>query len=137
VLTWWQGRSKFGIGKGEYVIMDTSYRKIATVRAGHGLAGDEHEFLITPRGTALITIYKVVPADLSGVGGPKRGKAFDSIFQEIEIATGRVLYEWHSIGHVPLTDSYWQLKKVKGKVPAYDYFHINSVEADPARFYRV
>jgi len=136
VLTWWQGHSKNGIGRGDYVIMDASYRQIATVRAGHGLAGDEHEFLITPRGTALITIYSVVPADLSAVGGPKRGKAFDSIFQEIDIASGRVLYEWHSIGHVPLTASYSKVMKVKGKYVPYDYFHINSIEDEPG-FYLV
>jgi hypothetical protein len=44
VLTWWQGHSKFGRGRGNYVIMDTAYRQIALVRAGNGLAGDELEF---------------------------------------------------------------------------------------------
>ena len=103
VLTWWQGiESVAGTGRGEYEIYDTSYRHIATVRAGNGLHGDLHEFQLTPRGTAFITAYREVAADLSGVGGPKRGFVDDSVVEEIDIATGRVLFEWHSIDHVPV-----------------------------------
>jgi hypothetical protein len=130
VLTWWQGRSTKGVGQGRYEIYDSSYRRIAEVRAGHGLAGDEHEFLLTPKGTALITIYRKVPQDLSAVGGPGNGFALDSIVQEVDVATGRVLFEWHSLGNVALTESY--LKKVpKDASTPYDYFHINSVEPGP------
>jgi hypothetical protein len=131
VLTWWQGRSVVGIGHGSYVIADDSYRRIATVRAGNGLTGDEHEFLLTPRGTALFTAYNPVPGDLSKVGGPKDGKVLDSILQEVDVASGRVLFEWHSVGHVALGESYWKYRKVKGKWPPYDYFHINSIEVEP------
>jgi hypothetical protein len=131
VLTWWQGRSVVGIGHGTYVIVDDSYRRIATVRAGNGLTGDEHEFLLTPRGTALFTAYKPVRGDLSKVGGPKDGKVLDSILQEVDIASGRVVFEWHSLGHVALGESYWKYRKVKGKWPPYDYFHINSIDVEP------
>ncbi len=112
VLTWWQGRSKFGRGRGNYVIMSSSYRPIALVRAGNGLAGDEHEFAITPRNTALITFYE------------PRGDVIDSGLQELDIATGRVLFEWHALGHIALSESY---AKRRRKAP-FDYFHINSVE---------
>ena len=106
VLTWWQGiESVAGTGRGEYEIYDTSYGHIATVRAGNGLHGDLHEFQLTPRGTAFITAYREVAADLSGVGGPKRGFVDDSVVEEIDIATGRVLFEWHSIDHIPLSES--------------------------------
>ncbi len=106
VLTWWQGiESVAGTGKGKYEIYDTSYRHIATVRAGNGLQGDLHEFQLTPRGTAFITAYREVAADLSGVGGPKRGFVEDSVVEEVDIATGRVLFEWHSIDHVPFSES--------------------------------
>ena len=33
-----------------------------------------HEFLITPRDTALFTVYHRFPCDLSALGGPKDGK---------------------------------------------------------------
>jgi len=112
VLTWWQGRSKFGRGQGNYVILSSSYRRIALVRAGNGLAGDEHEFTITPRNTALITFYE------------RRGDLIDSGLQELDIAAGRVLFEWHALGHIALAESY---AKRRGKAP-FDYFHINSVE---------
>jgi hypothetical protein len=135
VLTWWQGSSsKAGVGVGSYVIYDRSYRKIASVKAGHGLDGDLHEFQLTPRGTAYVTVYHEVPRDLSSVGGPKHGWAYDSVVQEIDIASGRVVFEWHSLDHVPLAESLQA-----GREPArnatkqrpLDYFHVNSIADAP------
>lgn len=120
VLTWWQDTIDGGI---DYVA-DTSYRIIATVHAGNGLSADGHEFALTPQGTALITIYHEVPYDLSSIGGPKNGTAIDCIAQEIDVETGRVLFEWHSLDHVPLTESYARLD-----APS-DYFHMNAVNLD-------
>ena len=118
VLTW----SASGV---DY-IADSSYHVIATVHAGNGLEADGHEFALTPQGTALITIYHGVPADLSSLKGPKDGAVVDGIVQEIDVATGRVLFEWHSVDHVPLGDSYAPVPRED----AYDYFHINSVNLD-------
>ncbi len=75
---------------------------MARVRAGNGYDGDHHEFLITPEDTALFTIYHKVPMDLSSVGGPKEGTVLDGIVQEVDIETGEVLFEWHSLDHVGL-----------------------------------
>jgi hypothetical protein len=77
VLTWWRGRAPPQARDGFYVIYDTSYRKIADVQAGNHLVGDIHEFRITPQDTALITIYRRRPADLSSVGGAKDGQIYD------------------------------------------------------------
>ncbi len=132
VLTWWQGdQPTTGIGTGEYVIADRSYRTIATVRAGNGLQGDLHEFLLTPHGTAYITAYRKRPADLSGIGGPREGWVFDSVVQEIDVASGRVLFEWHSVDHVEPRESPQRIpaRKASKKTP-FDYFHINSVDVD-------
>ena len=55
VLTWWQGRIlEVGFGQGEDQIYDTSYRHVATVRAGNGYHADLHEIRLTPEGTAWI-----------------------------------------------------------------------------------
>jgi len=133
VLTWWRGRAPMGVGTGRYVIYDDSYHRIAEVRAGHGLAGDIHDFIITRRNTALFPIYHQLPVDLTSVGGPKEGRIFDGIFQEVNIRTGRVLFEWHSWPAVGLDESYSPAPKPPAegkKAPPYDYFHINSVELE-------
>src|SRR3954447_25117992 len=135
VLTWWEGRTNpKGYGAGSYVIADASYHEIARVRAGNGLQGDLHEFRRPPRGTALITISPRVPADLTAVGGKRDGTMLDSVVQEVDVATGRVRFQWHSRGHVPITDSYAKPPTARQDF-AYDYFHVNSVSLDRDRNY--
>jgi hypothetical protein len=134
VLTWWRGKvSNVGVGDGWYVIYDTSYRPVAEVRAGNGLVGDVHEFLITENNTALFTVYHRLPVDLSSVGGPKEGKIWDGIVQEVDIQSGRVLFEWHSYPQVGIGESYAPPPKAKAgaKAPPYDYFHVNSAAVEP------
>ena len=133
VLTWWRGHAPMGVGTGYYAIYDDSYRPLAQVRAGHGFAGDIHEFVITPDNTALFTVYHQLPVDLSSVGGPKQGRIFDGIVQEVDIPSGRVLFEWHSWPEVGLKESYAPPPKAtKGKkAPPDDYFHINSIDVEP------
>jgi arylsulfotransferase ASST len=130
VLTYSVGQSTGGPGhsEGEDVILDRHYRQIATVSAGNGLAADQHEFVLTPEGTALITIYHQVPYDLSSVGGPVNGSVLDGVVQEVDVATGEVLFQWDSLDHVPLTDSYQPLPA--DPATPYDYFHINAVNLD-------
>ena len=125
VLTWWEGTiSQLGVGQGEGVIVDHTYTEIARVKAGNGLSADVHELLLTPKGTALITVYNAVTRDLTAVGGSSSGPTWDSIIQEIDIATGDVVFEWHSLDHVAITDSYAPV------LNPYDYFHINSIDVD-------
>ena len=130
VLTWWQGRVITGYGEGQAVIADSSYRTIATVSAGHGLQADLHEFVITPQDTALITAFRPMPADLSELGGPKQGMALSGTVQEIDIASGRVLFQWDSLDHIPVTDTY-QAFAGGTKADPFDYFHINSIAIAP------
>jgi Arylsulfotransferase (ASST) len=131
VLVWWEGKvpSRLGVGFGRDEIVDTSYRPIASVSAGNGYQADLHDFQITPQGSAFLTAYSLVSANLSSVGGPSDGILQDAIFEEVDIPTGLVMFEWHADGHVALDDSY-------GRVPRYsnepfDYFHINSISPDP------
>lgn len=128
VLTWWQdplitrGSRKAGI-----VIADSAYRQIAVVRGGNGYQPDLHEFQITPRGTALITVFDGVDCNLSSIGGPSSGAVADTLMQELDLKTGLVRYEWHSLDHVPLTDSYAAPRPGSRKEP-FDFFHINSID---------
>ena len=118
VLTWWVGRHT-GFGRGECVIWDHSYQEIKRVKAGNGYAADHHEFLITPQDTALITIYSGVDRDLTSVGGPADATVLDGIVQEVDIETGEVLFEWHSLDHVELTEH---------STAYYDHLHLNSID---------
>jgi len=123
-LTWWQGLVELGHGVGHYVIADSSYRPIATIDAGNRRAGDLHEFLLTDRGTALLTSYLVTQSDLRSVGGSAHGSIQDAMFQEIDVPSGRVLLEWHSLDHIPVAESYWPLSA------DWDYVHVNSIAVD-------
>jgi Arylsulfotransferase (ASST) len=127
VLTWWQGYSGAGVGAGEDLIYDSSYRQVAVVKAGNGLTADLHEFRLSSQDTALITAYYPVLWDASALHGAKQQVVLDSVVQEIDIKTGLVLYQWDSLDHVPLRDTYEAMPKTAGG--PFDYFHINSVQA--------
>ena len=130
VLTWWQGKIiPPGYGaEGEDVIVNRAYQRVATVRGAEGYSADLHEFRLTRGGTALVTASVPVKADLSSVGGPRDGSVLDSVVQEIDVHTGRLLWAWHALGHVPI--SACEVGKPQADQP-YDYFHINSIQQLP------
>src|SRR4051794_34890002 len=129
VLTYWQGTSRQGIGTGRLVILDQTYKVIRTIRVANGFRPDLHEFIITPRGTALFVTYPVVAADLSEFGGSRRGRLVDSVIQEVDIATGLVVFEWHSYGKLSVRESF--SKPVPSADVPWDYAHTNAVEVGP------
>ncbi len=134
VLTWWQGSEGAGVGTGEDMIVNSSYQVVAVVSAGNGLTADLHEFDLTPRGTALITAAYPVVVNASSVNGSAQEVVLDSVVQEIDVATGLVMFQWDSLDHVPLTASYSGLPTKAHTANAigdpYDYFHVNSIEPD-------
>ncbi|MFL5821881.1 MAG: arylsulfotransferase family protein [Solirubrobacteraceae bacterium] len=125
VLTWWQGHPRSG---GVDVITDGHYRTVAIVRAANGYRADTHEFQLTPRGTALIDAVVTRTGDLSSVGGPRPGQVVDDVIQELDVRTGRLLWDWDALQHVPLSASYQG--SPRSGVP-YDYFHLNSIQQLP------
>jgi hypothetical protein len=126
VLTWWEGQVIDGHGRGDDYIYNSAYEPVATVHAGNGLQADLHEFNLTAQGTALISAYEPIHANLSSVGGPSDGLLNDCVVQEIDVRTGLVMFEWHALGHVPLSYSYAPVPHLSGSV--YDYFHLNSIQ---------
>ena len=130
VLTWWQGGIGGTFGEGNCYIADSSYAVIATVKAGHGLKADMHEFNLTDQGTALITAYRQRSANLSAVGGKTAGAVWSGVVQEIDVATGEVVFEWNSLDHVPVTETKQSLTGGTPDKP-FDYFHINSIAVAP------
>ena len=123
VLTWFQSRGPEGStgpagatsengpsgpGGTDY-IYNGHYQQIAAIRAGNGDATNFHEFLITPWNTALILASTVTTANLTSIGGPADQRVIDGLVQEIDVRTGRVLFQWDSAANVPYADSYQPL----------------------------
>jgi hypothetical protein len=124
VLTWWQGGAGYG---SEDVVMSSSYQPIAVLKGGWGYGPDLHEFQITPQGTALMDAVVSVKANLTSIGGPANGAVNDYIVLELDIRTGQVLWEWHSLGHIPISASYLH----RYKNTPYDAYHLNSIQQLP------
>ncbi len=116
VLTWWQALPGGGLGRGEHVVLDASYREVARFPAGNGRPSDLHELLLTDRGTALVTSLEV----------RRRGKGLvmGGIVQELDVPSARVLFEWRSLDHVAPDESYAPVGY------PWDYFHVNSIDVD-------
>ena len=110
VLTWWQGIIGPGYGEGGIgVLMDASYKRVTTVTSKN-YPMDLHELLLTPEGTALMTAYETGSSITIGHA------------QEIDIATGALVFDWASYPAVRMSESY---------VTGADYFHLNSIDVWP------
>ena len=123
VLTWFQDSSTGG----EDVIYNARYQQIATVKPANGYLPDFHEFLITPWNTALILADTPGTANLTSLGLSAHQQVMDGVVQEIDIKTGKLLFQWDSAGHVPYSDSHAPLPQ-PGQ--PWDWFHINAVHLD-------
>jgi Arylsulfotransferase (ASST) len=128
-LTWWKGRVlEFGFGQGEDLVMNSRYEVVKRLPGGNGLHADLHEFQIQPHDVAYITAFNPVRCDTTSVGGAKDGTITDTAVQEIDMSTGLVRWEWHSLDHVAAGES--EVEASKTSTP-WDYFHINSIDQQP------
>ena len=60
-LSFYNGKDLIGGGRGHGIIMDSTYRIVATVQSGNGRApNDIHEFTVLPGGTAITTVFEPV-----------------------------------------------------------------------------
>ncbi|MGV9793617.1 arylsulfotransferase family protein [Gordonia sp. NPDC003422] len=133
VLTWWQGGGGGGHGEGVNYITDTRGRLITTVTPGR-LKSDVHEFRLTPDGRALITSYVPIAADLSSVGGPRNGTILDCVATVIDVATKRVVLQWSSHAHIPVSETALRYGDPRNAVlgSTFDPYHMNSIVLDPS-----
>jgi hypothetical protein len=103
---------------GAWVFYNKHYRKVARVMAPNGYVPDGHEIQV--RGdNAWIGSYYAVTDPVS------HQPVFEYIVQEVNIPTGELLFEWHSLDHIPAADSY---KSPVAGGPIWDYFHGNAIE---------
>ncbi len=131
VLTWWEGYiPPEGFGEGAEVIANSAYREIATVKAGNGFKADLHDFLLSKDNIAYLTVFNPLQCNLSALGGPADGNLTDGVFEELDVKTGLVRREWHSLDHVSVRASHQRPTYATAKWPD-DYFHINSIAIQP------
>jgi hypothetical protein len=126
VLTFWEGTGLGGLSSGSDYIYNDHYKQIAVVNAGNGYSADGHEFLITPWNTALVLSYATATANLTSINGPADQTVIDGIVQEINIKTGKVLFQWNSADHVPYSESEQPLPATAST--PWDWFHVNAVK---------
>ena len=136
-LFFWAGDDSVGgHGEGKYYMLDQHYEEHQKISAGDGLRGDLHAFFITEEQTAVYTGYRVVQADLTSMGKDMDSWIWESLFQELDIETGEVLFEWRASEHFPFEDSYVNPNQATHTNP-WDFFHINMVDKDKEGNYLV
>ena len=106
VLTLWHGKVlSWGYGQGKDLILNSSYETVASVAGGNGLQADLHEFQLAAHGVAYITAFNPISCNLKPAGGTSRGTILDTAIQAIDVKTGLVRWEWHSLDHVGASES--------------------------------
>lgn len=126
----------YGHGHGHITFLDNHYETTKELRAGNHKICDKHEFHIIDEKTGLIQIYQPKPVDLSKWASTKEQQwVVDAIFQELDIETGKVLFEWSSWDHISADESVLPVDEGQAGAgfnssDAWDYFHINSVDKD-------
>ncbi|KAL2001359.1 hypothetical protein VTN02DRAFT_1852 [Thermoascus thermophilus] len=131
-LTFWVGDDSIvGHGDGTYYFLNSSYDEVYKLGAANGLPADLHELHVTRDGTAVFTSYDVVPANLTSMYGPEEGWIYDGTFQEVDIETGELLFQWRASEHFDFTEAYVS-REGTGEIEdePWDFFHINSVDKD-------
>ncbi|CAK7213084.1 hypothetical protein SBRCBS47491_001682 [Sporothrix bragantina] len=138
-FTFWAGNNIGGFGDGFGLVYDSSYRLVYNVTADNPNHVDLHEFALTGHGTALVAAVEWLSVDsllqnwtslddhhhLSGA------RLLDSRFQEIDLATNKVLFDWRATEHIDPADS------MEGRSNAWDPYHLNSIQKTNAGHYLV
>jgi arylsulfotransferase ASST len=106
---------------GYYQLLDRRYRPVVRIRAFLGDRTDEHELQLTGKGTAYVGSDPVEHVD--GVGSVR-----DYVAQEVDIRTGKVLFQWRALDGLPLGDSY----ESRPAAGPWDFFHGNSIDLPTA-----
>lgn len=138
-ITFWRGTVKSsGYGSGSCLLLNSTYGVAYNVTTSNLTVGsDIHECQLTDQGTALLTAYEPTSWDLSAYD-IEDGWIADSIFQEVDIETGDLVFSWRASDHFALNDSYADPGSTgSSSTNPYDFFHINSIEKDDSGNYLI
>jgi hypothetical protein len=140
VLTYWVGDDAVGgHGEGHFYVLNNKYEEIARIRGVNDLRADLHELTITPQGTAIVTFYQIYPLKSPGVFRFRDTVYIsDCLFQEFDIATQKLVFEWRASDHHRLNESYAKMgTDGMSMEQPFDWYHINSVQKDDLGNYLV
>jgi hypothetical protein len=136
VLVYWQGLvTRTGATtKGQVLVVDQHYRRVAQLRAKAPWVVSLHDAQIVGK-TIWVTVYRNVSGqNLRPYHGASRGTVLDAGVQEYDLKTGKLLFTWDALnpGHRPNVS----LADVRQPAPAsgsdaWDAYHINTVEPQP------
>ena len=79
---------------------------VAAPALAHGYTSDPHEFTMASHSTAYVNSFRNVVMDLSKYGGLKKTPVMDNVAQEVDLRTGQVIWEWHSLGNIRVPETY-------------------------------
>ncbi len=125
-LAWWQGliTNTGATESGEDIVVNQHYQTVARLKGVDGWKLTLHELQISGQ-DAWVTATKDIPRNLSSYGGAYNGALIDSAVQEYDLQTGKLLYNWDALQHIPLSDS-------EASLPTngfpWDAYHINSLQ---------
>jgi hypothetical protein len=135
-LSWWEGNltPTGDVITGEDFVVNQQYKIVAKLVGKDGWTLSQHEFVVTDGHFAFVTAYKNVKMNLSPYGGAAKGMVTDCAVQEYDLNTGKLVYNWDALQHVPLSEA--QTKPVPAsdkdatKIP-WDAYHLNAVQTLP------
>jgi len=128
VLTWWRRAQTGNKVVSNYVIANQDYKVIKQFSAGNGYTSDPHEFTMASPTTAYVNSFRTVVMDLRQYGGLKATPVMDNVAQEVDLRTGQVIWEWHSLGNIKVGETYMPIPRKITR--PFDYFHLNSISRD-------
>ncbi|HEY4812469.1 MAG TPA: MFS transporter [Solirubrobacteraceae bacterium] len=125
-LAWWQGvvTSTGSTESGEDVVVNQHYQTVARVRGKDGWKLTLHAIDVSGE-DVWVTANKNIAKNLSSYGGAYNGALIDSAVQEYNLKTGKLLFTWDALEHIPLGDS-------RATVPTngfpWDAYHVNAID---------
>ncbi|TFA98167.1 hypothetical protein CCMA1212_010042 [Trichoderma ghanense] len=107
-LAFWEGGHTRGHANGNCLFFDEAYnlRYNVTAQGLNDAMADMHELSVTESGTVIFSTYFNIPFDCRPVGGPEDALLMDSGFQEIDLATGELVFDWHASKYFAIDQSY-------------------------------
>ncbi|KAF4126999.1 Arylsulfotransferase (ASST) [Geosmithia morbida] len=126
------------------VVVDSGYNVRYRLHAAAPHSNDMHDLDVTDQGTAVFTTHRTIPFDCTLWGGPGPDECLvhDTGFQELDMDTGEVVFEWFAADHWAPGDSHARYEAGDfgldaDRRGAYDLSHLNGARKTSGGHYLV